>query len=99
MAKKKTNWNELKKERMASVGARAGYEGARRNYEIGAQVKKMREKAGLSQKRLADLTNSTQPSIARLEAGGVNPHVDTLDRIASATRSELTLALKSRRAS
>ncbi len=99
MAKtKRATWNELKKERMARVETRAGYDKSRRAFEIASQVRKLREKAGLSQKELADLIGSTQPSVARLEAGGVNPNVGTLERIADALGSELTVAFKSRRA-
>ena len=40
-----------------------------------------RAERGLSQRALADLLGMRQPQVARLEAGDVNPTVDTLARL------------------
>src|SRR2546426_10604251 len=52
--------------------------------QIAAQVSERRRELGLSQVDLAGLVGTTQSAIARLEAGGRPPRVDTLLRIAAA---------------
>lgn len=51
---------------------------------LGALVRAQREKRGVSQAELAERIGSTQPAIARLEAGRVRPTIDTLERVARA---------------
>ena len=50
------------------------------------------------EERLAELVGTTQSAIARLEAGGRPPRIDTLLRIADALDCELTVELRSRAA-
>ena len=98
MPAKETNrrsWDDVKKRRMASSDAREGYERARRAYKLAEQVRALREKAGLSQTELAQRMGSTQPAIARLEAGGVSPNIETLQRVADALHVELTVKFAS----
>ena len=52
----------------------------------------------LSQAELAELTGTTQSAIARLEAGGRPPRIDTLLRIAEALDCELVVDLQPRKA-
>jgi HTH-type transcriptional regulator/antitoxin HipB len=89
MARK--SWDAVKAERGRSAAARAGYDRARQAFEIGEQVRALREEHGLSQRELAERIGSTQPAIARLEAGGVTPNLATLDRIATAVGSALVI--------
>ena len=51
---------------------------------------------GATQRELAELTGTTQSAIARLEAGGRPPRIDTLLRIADALDCELLVELKPR---
>ncbi len=51
-----------------------------------------RQAAGLSQAELAARLGSTQPAIARLEAGRVSPRLTTLRRIARVTGCRLAVA-------
>ena len=51
----------------------------------------------MTQLELAKRISSTQPAIARLEAGGVTPSLETLRRIASALDLELVVELRPRR--
>lgn len=44
----------------------------------------LRLTAGLSQTRLAELANTTQPHIAKIESGKTDPGTDTIARIAQA---------------
>ena len=53
------------------------------NFEISliGKLIEAREKRGLSQKQLAELTGMKQPAIARLESMKATPQIDTLFRI------------------
>jgi transcriptional regulator with XRE-family HTH domain len=51
----------------------------------------------MTQRELATLIGSTQPAVARLEAGGVSPSLATLRRIASALGLELVVQFRPRR--
>jgi transcriptional regulator with XRE-family HTH domain len=62
-------------------------------YEIGRQVRELREAQGLSQTQLASRMGTTQSVIARLEAGGSKPTLRTLERAAAALRVRLNVHL------
>jgi transcriptional regulator with XRE-family HTH domain len=83
---------ERLRERLAHVDADQGWFFA----QIAEQVVKQRKALGLSQKELADLTDTTQSAIARLESGGRPPRIDTLLRIAEALDCELIVELRPR---
>jgi HTH-type transcriptional regulator / antitoxin HipB len=85
------SWEQVKAQRLRAEAARAGYEQARQSMQIGERVRAVREAHGLSQRELAERVGSTQPAIARLEAGGVNPSLATLERIAAALESALVI--------
>jgi ribosome-binding protein aMBF1 (putative translation factor) len=87
----RTSWASVRDRRMSSPAAKAGYERARRAFELGAEVRRLRESKGMSQAELARRIGSTQPSVARLEAGGVAPTIDTLERIATALGLKLAV--------
>jgi transcriptional regulator with XRE-family HTH domain len=63
---------------------------------IADQVVEQRLARDLSQQELAELCNTTQSAIARLESGGRPPKIDTLLRIAEALDCELEVALRPR---
>jgi ribosome-binding protein aMBF1 (putative translation factor) len=83
MSKRKT-WREVRGRRLEKPASRAGYEKARLAYELGRQVRDLRESNGLSQRQLAERMRTTQSVIARLEAGGSKPSISTLERVAAA---------------
>jgi transcriptional regulator with XRE-family HTH domain len=62
--------------------------------QIAESVAKRRKELGLSQQALADLVGTTQSAIARLEAGGRPPRIDTLLRIAAALDCDLVVELQ-----
>jgi ribosome-binding protein aMBF1 (putative translation factor) len=64
--------------------------------QIADQVARQRAARNLSQRELAALVGTTQSAIARLEAGGRPPRIDTLIRIAEALDCELTVELRPR---
>lgn len=84
------SWEKIRSRRRGPSVAK-GYERARSSFELGEQVRAMRETQGLSQAELAKRIGSTQPAIARLEAGGVAPTVTTLGRIAAALGRDLVV--------
>ena len=67
--------------------------------QVAEKVAYRRKELGLSQAELAELTGTTQSAIARLEAGGRPPRIDTLLRIAEALDCELVVDLQPRKAS
>jgi DNA-binding XRE family transcriptional regulator len=80
------------KARARLAGAGDGWFFAR----IADQVQARRTARNLSQRELAELVGTTQSAIARLEAGGRPPRIDTLLRIAEALDCELSVELRPR---
>jgi ribosome-binding protein aMBF1 (putative translation factor) len=80
------------RERLAHVDPDQGWFFA----QIAEQVVEQRRARQLSQADLADLVGTTQSAIARLEAGGRPPRIDTLLRIAEALDCELVVELRPR---
>jgi transcriptional regulator with XRE-family HTH domain len=64
--------------------------------QIAGQVSERRRELGLTQTQLAELCQTTQSAIARLESGGRPPRIDTLLRIANALNCELAIELRPR---
>src|SRR5438094_9586130 len=76
---KRQTWTPIKEQRPDTPARPAGYARARGAYESGAKVRDLREARGLTQAELARRMGATQSTVARLEAGGVEPRIDTLD--------------------
>lgn len=85
---------ELKAGRPWTAAMQAAYEQAGAAYELGERVRALREEAGLSQRELANRMGTTQSAIARLEAGGAEPTLPTLRRLASALGRTLVIDFK-----
>ena len=64
--------------------------------QIAGQVAERRQQLGISQAELARRCSTTQSAIARLEAGGRPPRIDTLLRIADALGADLHVELRPR---
>jgi ribosome-binding protein aMBF1 (putative translation factor) len=83
-------WEDVKREQLSRMSAaghdayRTGYERARRAFELGEQIRNLREARGMTQEILAEKAETSQSAVARLEAGGVEPKLDTLERIGAA---------------
>lgn len=90
---KTTPWSVLREEALGDPEVRAAYEKRRLSYELGQQVRTLRERAGLTQGELAERIHSTQGTIARMEAGGREPAVSTLARIAAALEARVEVRL------
>jgi HTH-type transcriptional regulator/antitoxin HipB len=87
----KRTWAEIKASRPDTPERRAAYRGAQRAHELGDQIRDLREAADISQRELAERVGTSQPAIARLEAGGTEPTLDLLDRCAEALGTVLTI--------
>jgi transcriptional regulator with XRE-family HTH domain len=62
-------------------------------------IRRARADAAMTQAELATRAGLTQPAIARLERGGANPTIGTLDNVIAATGHRLILAAEPHRAS
>lgn len=75
-------------------GFRAAYDALELEFSIMSALIKARTEAGLTQDQVAARMNSTQPAVARLEAGGRIPSTLTLKRYAEATGHRLRITLE-----
>ena len=62
--------------------------------EIGADIKRARERRGMSQYELADLAGIKLATLRKLEAKRTIPRLTTLDRILGVLEMELRIAKK-----
>jgi ribosome-binding protein aMBF1 (putative translation factor) len=88
------SWSAIKHTRRDTAARRAGYRHAKEAFELAERVRRARERVGMTQAELASRIGSTQPAVARLEAGGVTPSLDTLRSIAAALHLELIVDLR-----
>lgn len=87
----RVTWSDLKKHRMDRPAVRKGYRAASVRYRLAERVRTLREHRGLSQQDLADRIGSTQSAVSRLEAGGAEPSLTTLERIGRALDAEFVV--------
>lgn len=90
----RTSWEDFKSARAGDSAAEAAYAAAKLAFELGEQVRGLREERGWSQRDLATLTGMTQPAVARFEAGGTTPTLPVLERIANAFGTTISVELK-----
>jgi transcriptional regulator with XRE-family HTH domain len=57
-------------------------------------LRNARARSGLSQRRLAALSNTTQSVVARIESGAVSPGIDTLTNLLAAAGFELEMSAR-----
>ncbi|GAA1796108.1 helix-turn-helix transcriptional regulator [Actinomadura chokoriensis] len=69
------------------------YQAARYAYELGKAVRERRLELGLTQVELARRSGMTQSQLSRLEAGGAEPTIRVLDRLARALDASLSVKL------
>lgn len=69
------------------------YESSLCDIHIAQKILKLRKHVGLTQKELAERLGITQQAVSRLEKGeDVNVTIQTLDKIAQATRTKLEIS-------
>jgi ribosome-binding protein aMBF1 (putative translation factor) len=79
----RTEWRQLRDQRMAEPGAAEAYQATRLAFELGKAVREMRERRDWTQTQLAQASGMTQSAVARFEAGGTIPTIPVLDRLAT----------------
>ena len=84
--------DEVLAELLATNSAfRAEFERAKLASAVALAVFTYRTDRGLSQRALADMLGMRQPQVARIEAGEVNPTMDTLTRLSKALGLHVTI--------
>ena len=86
--------DEVLAELLATNSAfRAEFERAKLASAVALAVFTYRTDRGLSQRALADMLGMRQPQVARMEAGEVNPTMDTLTRLSKALGLHVTIRI------
>ncbi len=85
------SWKEIRKPR--SEAAQRSYEDEARISQFRELVHRLRTEAELTQAELAGRMGTTQSAIARMEAGGTRPTLETLEKIAGAVGQELVVGV------
>jgi predicted transcriptional regulator len=67
---------------------------AQRRRDLLAQLVEHRQASGLSQAEVAERMGTSQPAVARLEAGSVDVRLSTLERYAAAVGRRLEVRLE-----
>ncbi|WIV52932.1 helix-turn-helix domain-containing protein [Amycolatopsis nalaikhensis] len=88
----RATWTELCEE-VGVDRAHHAYDAARLAFELGAEVRTLREAQGWTQTQVAERAGMTQSAMARFEAGGRIPTLPVLARIAAALQVQLSIAL------
>ena len=70
---------------------RKAYDAMEDEFAVAKAVIAARSRAGLTQTELARKMRTTQPVVARMESGRIQPSMRTLQRLARATSSKLLI--------
>ena len=89
-----TRVSALHKRWLKNPKYRKSYDALHDEFALARAVIEARKAAGLTQLELAQKMGTTQPVVARLEAGNARPSLRTLERLAEATGSKLVIALQ-----
>jgi ribosome-binding protein aMBF1 (putative translation factor) len=82
---------EMHKRWMKEPKYRKAYDALEDEFAVAKAVIAARNRAGLTQTELARKMGTTQPVVARMEGGRVQPSLQTLQRLAKATGSRLLI--------
>jgi transcriptional regulator with XRE-family HTH domain len=85
------DWERLREELLEDPATREAYEQRRPAYEIASKLMELRHGLGLSQRDVAAKARMTQPEIARLESGQVQPTWETMSRVLGAVGAEVDI--------
>jgi ribosome-binding protein aMBF1 (putative translation factor) len=85
---------ELHRRWMKEPKYRKEYEALEGEFSVAKAVIAARNRAGLTQAELARKMGTTQPVVARMEGGRIQPSLRTLQRLAQATGSRLMIRFK-----
>ncbi len=88
-----TKFRDLHTRWMSDPEYRTAYNALEGEFNLAAAIIEARGRAGLTQGELAQLMNTTQSVVARLEGGG-RPTTRTLEKIALATGCRLKISFE-----
>jgi transcriptional regulator with XRE-family HTH domain len=92
---KKTNFDRYLREQMRDPRFAARFKRAGEAWDVALQIAALREQAGLSQKELAKLLNTSQQQISRLESPGYEGHsLATLRRVAEVLHARIRVVFE-----
>jgi transcriptional regulator with XRE-family HTH domain len=92
---KKTNFDKYLAEQMDNAEFAARFEQAGDSWDIALQLTALREKAGLSQKEVARLLDTSQQHISRLESPTYTGHsLSNLRRLAAALNARVKVTFE-----
>lgn len=83
--------SELHQKWMKEPKYRKAHADLENEFALAKAVIAARNRAGLTQAELAEKMGTTQPAVARMEGGRVQPSLRTLQRLALATGSRLSI--------
>ena len=86
--------SSLHKKWLKDPAYRKEYEALEEEFALASAMIAARSRAGLTQNQLAQLMETTQSTIARLESGKALPSGKTLQRFAKATGSRLKIVFE-----
>jgi ribosome-binding protein aMBF1 (putative translation factor) len=89
-----TKVNDLHKKWLKDKNYRKAYKELAPEYAVARAVIEARVTAGLTQEQLARRMETTQSVIARLESGRTKPSTQTLERLATATKTRLKISFE-----
>jgi transcriptional regulator with XRE-family HTH domain len=93
---KKTNFDNYLEEQLQDPDFAARFEQAGAAWDVALQIAALRQKAGLSQKELAKLLNTSQQQISRLESASYEGHsLSMLRRVAEALHARVRVVFES----
>jgi ribosome-binding protein aMBF1 (putative translation factor) len=92
----RAEWSALRTRRAAAPGAADAYTAARLAFELGREVRQLREDRGWSQAKLAQTAAMTQSALARLETGAMMPSLLDLVRVARSLDADLSIGFATR---
>lgn len=87
------NWQQLKSELLQNKDVKKEYDRLAPRYKAISALISARIKKGITQKELAQKVGTKQSAIARFEAGGVNPSLGFLERIADVMGYKVNISL------
>lgn len=90
------NWKEHKRQLMKEAGFKKEYDKLKTEYEVAAELIRLRLSCGLTQAKLAEVLHTKQASIARIESGAYLPSLSMIKKIADALDADLEIKLKPR---
>lgn len=85
------NWNKFKQELLKNPATKTEYDKLNVEYKLAADLLRARLKRKLTQTELAKKAGVSQVIIARLESGGTNPTVETVNKVSKALGKRLKL--------